>query len=362
MQYWHEWQGCELVYLPLHELASVEWDSINDYLAYQFPVLNNPAFEKVLGTLKEPAHMLINKVLVQTNLQETDGKAFLLFTNDILQKNTNQYEILAKYLPEQNTVEKFFLEGFTRLSQIRRNGTSNKVGASFSPSQFHSITENISTFLPDTGIDTEEEEDERIPIISNEVKSRIDTILKIGDKSAIIEIMVHLLNNLNPYLKVNQASVLKMLEKHWSEYAVAKQSSRIFIDKHSRIFLTDFGNIEIKMTPLPKTLFVFYLQRPDGVAFKYLSDHRQELERIYSKVSNSSRPTEIRERINYLVDASNNSMHEKCTRVKEAFVKKMDIALVEPYIIAGPRGGIKKINLDQSLITWAPSTLQACRE
>ena len=364
MQHWYEWQGCELVYLPLHELASVEWNSIHDYLAYQYPVLNRPEFEEVLGTLKEPAHMLINRLLQQTNLQGSNGKAFLLYTNTRLQQEANQYEILAGYLPEQNTVEEFFQDGFTKLWDIQKPvSLPNQNNILFSKDFTDSSLVGESDFeLHPISEESLQVEDEFIPILSEDVKIHIDSILRIGDKSVILDVLVHMLNNLNTYFKANHRSVLKMLEKHWSQYAVAQQSSRILIDRHAKIFLTDFGNMEIKMSPLPKTLYLFYLRHPEGVALPFLSDHRDELEQIYSKISNSSNPEQIQKSINNLVNIGENYIHEKCSKVKEAFVNVMNPSIAKPYLISGPRGGIKKIDLDRSLVTYDLPQQQACEE
>ena len=364
MQHWYEWQGCELVYLPLHELASVEWNSIHDYLAYQYPVLNRPEFEDVLGTLKEPAHMLINRLLQQTNLQGSVGKAFLLYTNQALQQSANQYEILAGYLPAQNTVEEFFQDGFTKLWNIQKplslpDQNNILFSKDFSDS---SLGREPDSELYQISEESLEVQDEFIPILSEDVKIHIDSILRIADKSVILDVLVHLLNNLNPYFKANHGSVLKMLEKHWLQYSVAQQSSRIMIDRHAKIFLTDFGNMEIKMSPLPKTVYLFYLRHPEGIVLKYFSDHRQELEQIYSKIANSSNPEEIRSSINNLVNPIHNSIHEKFSRVKEAFAKVMDLSIAGPYLISGPRGGIKKIDLDRSLVTYDLPQQQACEE
>ena len=362
MQHWYEWQGCELVYLPLHELASVEWNSIHEYLAYQYPVLNRPEFEEVLGTLREPAHMLVNRLLLQTNLQGSAGKAFLLYTNGILQRNVNPYEVLAQYRPEQNTVEEFFLDGFRKLWEIRNPVSEPDQNNTFFSLDFveSSITRNSDFELCEIPDSSLKADDEFIPILSDDVKEHIEAIMRVADKSTILDVLVHLLNNLNPYFKADQESVIKMLEKNWSQYAVAQRSSRILIDKYAKIFLTDFGNMEIKMPPLPKTLYLFYLRHPEGVAYKYLSNHRAELEQIYSKISNSSNPEQIMRSINDLVDLRENSIHEKFSRIKEAFVKVMDLSVAKPYLITGPRGGVKKIDLDQGLITYDLARQQAC--
>lgn len=366
MQHWYEWEGCELIYLPLHQMANVEWDSIQDYLTYQFPVLNKPEFKQVLGTLQEPAHMLVNRLLIQTHLQEADGEAFLIYTNDRLSKRHRPFEILASYFPGSNTVKGFFQLGFQNLWRFRSPDFPELVSEDLDQSvsevskfsdestNFHFISRNLKLIIP--------EEEEPVPVLSEEIRAHLDRMQQIGNKSAMLDVLVYILNNLNPYFKADQASVLKMIEKHWAEFAVVPTPSRLLIDRHSRLFLTDFGNIEVKMTPLPKTLFLFYLKHQEGVSFKYLSDHREELGEIYSKITNSSNPEKIRESINALVNPAVNSMNEKCSRVKEAFIKVMDRSIAEKYLITGPRAGVKKINLDRDLVSYDIPQLQGCRD
>lgn len=357
MQYWYEWQGCELVYLPLHQLASVEWNSVREYLSYQFPVLNRPEFSEVLGTLKEPAHLLVNRLLVQANLQHEKGRAFLLYTDRSLQQLSRQFEILGRYQPDINTVEEFFFSGFR---QLEKRMEEPKVSL-FCITRESKIDVS-SDFSDDIYQETEHAiHDEEIPI-SAEIKAQVDKLMQIGDRTAVLDVVVHLLNNLNPYLKADNASVLKMLQRHWSQYAVAGRPSRLLIDAHTRIYLTDFGNKEVRMTPLPKTVFLFYLRHPEGIAFPYLSDHRNELEQIYSRITNRSNTEEIRQSIADLVNPLNNSINEKCARIKEAFVKIMDISIAANYIVHGPRGGMKTISLDRNLVTFDVPQLQGCRD
>ena len=368
MQNWYEWQGCELIYLPLHQMANVEWNSIRDYLIYQFPVLHNAEFQDVLGTLQEPAHMLVNRLLVQTNLPAAAGKAFLIYTDPALLQSEQPFLILSSYQPGREKVEEFFQAGFKSLWDLQEiqslndevifyeasscaleNGNDSE--ELFSKLNFHFKSDQIVT-----------RPDEDIPILSDEIKSQLDRLKKIGNKAAMLDVLIYILNNLNPYFKADHSSVLEMLEKHWAEYAVSAHPSRILIDKHSKVFLPDFGNLEVKMTPLPKTLFLFYLRHPEGVAFKFLSDHREQLEQIYSKITNSSNPARISDSISALVDPTKNSINENCSRVKEAFVSVMHKSIADNYLIKGPKGELKKINLDPNLIIYDIPQLQGCRD
>ena len=355
MQYWHEWQGCELVYLPLHKLDSVEWKTVSEYLTYQFPILNRPEFSEVLGTLREPAHMLVNRLLINTHLADAEGEAFLIYTDTDLQRSESHYTILSSYTRGSTTVEGFFTEGFNRLWDIQSGlvlydpEISDDISA-------HDLELPLA-FEAQTALPEEQE-----PILAEEVISRLDRLREAGGKSSMLDILVYLLNNLSPNLVADRNAVLEMLQKHWADYAVARTPSRLFIDRHTRIFLTDFGNMEIEMRPLPKTLFLFYLRHPEGIAFPFLSDHEQELQQIYSRISNRSDSAEISRSIRSLIDPLDNSVNEKCARIKGAFTGRMHESIAAPYLISGPRGGVKRIALDRALLTYEIEALQACRE
>lgn len=108
--------------------------------------------------------------------------------------------------------------------------------------------------------------------------------------------------------------------------------------------------MEIVMTPLPKTLYILFLLHPDGIMLHDLVDHRKELLEIYDQVTNSSNPGEILKRIDELTDMRNNSVNEKCFRIKEAFVSKMDESVARHYFIDGERKQVKKILLERDMV------------
>jgi hypothetical protein len=131
---------------------------------------------------------------------------------------------------------------------------------------------------------------------------------------------------------------------------IEKKLSRLRIDKFHRIFLTDYGNIEIEMTPLPKTLFLFMLKYPDGIMLKELYKHKQELLYIYGRISNRTDLVQMQQSINDMTDATSNSINEKCSRIKEAFVSKVDERIAESYYITGSRQEPKRVILDRNLV------------
>jgi len=126
--------------------------------------------------------------------------------------------------------------------------------------------------------------------------------------------------------------------------------SRLVVDKDYRIFLPDYNNMEIEMSPLPKALYLLFLKHPEGIMFKELRDYRQELLDIYKKVSNRVIEGNIRSSIIDITDPTKNSVNEKCTRIREAFVKKFDSVYAKQYYITGKRGEPKKITLPRELV------------
>lgn len=129
--------------------------------------------------------------------------------------------------------------------------------------------------------------------------------------------------------------------------------SRLRITKDYRIFLPDYKNMEITMTPLPKAVFLLFLNHPEGILFKHLPDYRDELLTIYKKVKGPFFSTSAAKKsIEDVTNPLSNSINEKCARVREAFVRQFDERLAKNYFIDGERGAEKKILLPRDLVEW----------
>lgn len=128
--------------------------------------------------------------------------------------------------------------------------------------------------------------------------------------------------------------------------------SRIRITKDNRIFLPDYNDMEITMGPLPKAVYFLFLRHPEGILFKSLPDYRDELMSIYKRITNRDNIPDIESSITSLTDPLQNSINEKCARIKESFVTKFDDCLARHYYVHGWRGAPKKINLPEGMIEW----------
>jgi hypothetical protein len=183
--------------------------------------------------------------------------------------------------------------------------------------------------------------------ISKEIKSKIDILVANGKHKALAEMVLHICSNLKN-MKPELYEKIKLLNIAENKVKL----SPVLIESNYRIFLPEYDNIEIVMSPLPKTLYLFFLKQPNGIMLHDLAEHKKELLAIYNKITNSSEPTEIIKRIDDMVDMTNNSINEKCSRIKEAFVSKIDDSLAKHYYVNGKRGAPKKVSLTSELIIF----------
>ena len=131
-----------------------------------------------------------------------------------------------------------------------------------------------------------------------------------------------------------------------------KKLSTVFITNDYRIFLKDYGMKEIVMPPLPKSLFILFLRHPEGILFKQLSDYHDELLSIYRNVTVHENIDRAIESIRAMTDPMNNSINEKCSRIRAAFLEVITDDLAQNYYVTGKRGEPKKIIIDRSLVEF----------
>ncbi|MFN5334236.1 MAG: hypothetical protein ACK5BV_03500 [Bacteroidota bacterium] len=127
--------------------------------------------------------------------------------------------------------------------------------------------------------------------------------------------------------------------------------SKLVIDEQFRIWLPDYKNLEICLTPLPKTLYIFILKHPEGIRLKELTQHRKDILAIYAKIGNRLNLEQMKQSIKDLTDMRSNSVHEKCSRIRQAFSEKLHLSVANQYYINGSRNQPKVIPLSQNLIT-----------
>ena len=164
--------------------------------------------------------------------------------------------------------------------------------------------------------------------------------------------------SINDLLEEVKERITKLRQRGISQFILEQlihpddRLSRLVITKDYRIILPDYNNMEIKMEPLAKAVYLLFLKHSEGIMFKCLPDYRKELADIYNRL----RPLGLTDKaIRSIEDVTNpllNSINEKCARIRGAFVGQFDDHMARHYYIDGRRGEAKKISLPRNLVAW----------
>ena len=169
-----------------------------------------------------------------------------------------------------------------------------------------------------------QEEDETTDNLLEEVRERIAKLRQRGIAEHLLEQLIHLEDRL----------------------------SRLVVTSDYRILLPDYNDMEIKMEPLVKAVYLLFLRHPEGILFKSLPDYRKELTEIYAKLRPMGLTDKALQSIEDVTNPLLNSINEKCARIRGAFLCLFDDRMAKSYYIDGRRGEAKKIALPRELVVW----------
>lgn len=164
--------------------------------------------------------------------------------------------------------------------------------------------------------------------------------------------------NIEDLMEEVRERIAKLRQRGIAEYLLEQlihpdnRLSRMVITKDYRIVLPDYNDMEIKMEPLVKAVYLLFLRHPEGIMFKCLPDHREELARIYSELKSAGLTDKALQSIEDVTNPMLNSINEKCARIRSAFVGQFDDYMARQYYIDGLRGEPKKIELPRNLVIW----------
>jgi len=128
--------------------------------------------------------------------------------------------------------------------------------------------------------------------------------------------------------------------------------SRLRITRHSKIILDDYSGKEIRLDDKTKALYFLFLRHPEGIAIKDLPEHINELMDLYQSISGRDDPEAMKNTIENLADPFQNNANISLSRIKKAFCEAFSSTLAIQYYVEGERGGLRKIAIDRSLVTW----------
>ncbi len=123
----------------------------------------------------------------------------------------------------------------------------------------------------------------------------------------------------------------------------------IIIDRKGKILLPQ-QNLEIRLTPLFKTLYLFFLSKPDGVTVAQLSEFKAELLSIYIKLRPSASAEDAATRIENLSHPFGDGFNPTKTHINRIITELLSEPLADFYRISGTAGNPYYIKIPRNLI------------
>ncbi|MFN5422508.1 MAG: hypothetical protein ACK5AO_04510 [bacterium] len=197
--------------------------------------------------------------------------------------------------------------------------------------------------------DPDKEFENEINKLSNTLRDEINAELRTNKTKGAMRMMLFLLKQMKEYNVPADPQVKQFIENLHTD--VSQKLSPIIISSSGKLILSDY-NKEIKLEPIHRAVYIFFLLKQEGIMFKDLPAYKNEILHIYSKLSNRSSLNNMRKTVEDLVNPFSNSMNQKCSRIKEAFLKEMDERIARYYVIEGERKQNKRILLDRNLVTF----------
>ncbi len=324
-------KGCTFIYFPELIKNQPDLDVISNYIRYCYPGVPTDfitQFESIQSTISPEE--IQNLFLSYINLPAFNTPGLLRNQGSIRGRSDNEYTLFT--FDDGKTAKEQFEYYFNYLRSADDNS-----GVFFSLKPKDSSVDSL--------FDVEAQK------LTEDVIQKIDWLKKEGLNGMLAEIAYRLFNDTNNKFIEKPESGKQILRLN--EFATPELSClRIeWVSKYDfQITLPDYGNRIVEMPRLPKALYYFFLQHPEGVMLNSLADYKGELLSIYERISNKGDKEEIARNINRLIDPLDNSVNVNCSRIKNAFVKLMSDRLAKYYYISGWRGEPKKVNLSPDLI------------
>lgn len=178
------------------------------------------------------------------------------------------------------------------------------------------------------------------------------------ERNDVIADLRQKISEMEAYIHQCEVKLSKMgMKRQEIQDALTEDSPRwgLQITKRGKFFLMKNGEVteqEIRLSPLDKAVYLLFLRHEEGINFSFLPDYRKELMEIYRSLMNYRTTAAMQKSINDVTDPTNNSINEKCARIRRAFVSALGEVKAGEFYIAGLRGEEKKIALDRAMVNY----------
>ena len=141
-----------------------------------------------------------------------------------------------------------------------------------------------------------------------------------------------------------------------SEIVAAMNEEDLFpqlvVTEDYKVVLAGDKPIEVEMEPLVKAVYLLFLSHPEGIVLKFLPDYRKELTALYLLLRPHGLTDRVKKSIIDVTNPTQNSINEKCARIRKIFSVILPKSVARYYSISGKRGEVKKVDLVRANVIW----------
>ena len=119
---------------------------------------------------------------------------------------------------------------------------------------------------------------------------------------------------------------------------------RAYIDSRGMLVLPDAGGVQIRLTPMERTLYILFLRYPDGINADELWRYWDELCDIYGSQTIYDDIDLIEDAVEGICDEEKVTWYTNVSRIKRKITDRLGKRAAEQYIIRRGEDGLYRID------------------
>ena len=133
-------------------------------------------------------------------------------------------------------------------------------------------------------------------------------------------------------------------EKEIDSLLTDQQPGRAYINTQGKLVLPDEGGVQIKLTPMERTLYILFLRYPDGINADELWRYWDEHCKIYGSQMIYDDKDLIEDAVEGICDEEKVTWYTNVSRIKKKVSDKLGKRAAEQYIIKRGEDGLYRIS------------------
>ena len=154
---------------------------------------------------------------------------------------------------------------------------------------------------------------------------------------------------MNQLMQIMDGVRSNLMFRDRSKY-LRKNSRLEFRSPMHKMYLTDLGDLQVNLNPKERSVYLVYLNHPEGISRADLIDFRSELRQYYAFFSNKEN-NKVDEAVDLLTDALEQNFMQVLSRIRRKFTDTVGEEQSKTYSIESYDGKYK-ILLDRELVSY----------